>query len=290
MAACGLEVLSHSQRLLQSRAIEANAAQMFAYFKGVVQVHGVKSPAIDACVRELLLMDDLLPPDTSSYWGICAAHLRSAHLEEKEMGVRLLGTRTRVKSDLPTSAQLRAFSPSFDEGVNNWATCDSFCGRVLKPMLQAEWRAPQGHTRGTLDVLSEWNGDDSLWRQRASCVALVLPARQGMFIERSFEHAERLVRRTDERFAQLGAGWLMRELTVVAKERALQSLERDGAQHWSREGMRYAVEKLSVSERQKMLSSTKRTKRSTAVSKRSSTQAPSNPKRSSSRLNKRPIS
>lgn len=252
-----LNIVAQSRLILQAHALAENAEAMNSYFKGVVKCHGVRSAVIDVCLQQLLKEHPhLIPSDPAQYWDACGALIESEYGEEKELGVRLLARKVKQKADKLTPAALRDFTPTVYRGVNNWSTCDSFCSRVLRPMLEDEWHA-RGEKSTTLAVLTDWNKGDSLWQQRASCVALVIPARHGMFIKQSFEHVERAVESSDERFVQLGAGWLMRELTVVSKDRAIQSLLNNGRLHWSREGLRYAVEKLKPEERQRILKGTK---------------------------------
>mmetsp|Transcript_65001 Transcript_65001/g.209382 ORF Transcript_65001/g.209382 Transcript_65001/m.209382 type:complete len:286 (-) Transcript_65001:92-949(-) len=246
---------SRTHVLLASCGDAQRAVGQAKYLKNVVRCHGIQSAGIDECLKQLLRTKPLeIPDDSEAHWTTCGHLLKSAYFEEKEVGIRLLKTRaTKLEADGGLSAtQLLGFSAAFDRGVKTWATCDSFCNRVVKPMLETRQRRGIS-AKDVLDVLSAWNvQQQSPWRQRASCVALVIPARRGWFVETGFSHAEQAVRRSDDRFVQLGAGWLMRELTTVDKKRALASLRRDHP-HWSREAVRYAIEKLSAHDRQEVL-------------------------------------
>jgi 3-methyladenine DNA glycosylase AlkD len=62
---------------------------------------------------------------------------------------------------------------------------------------------------------------------------------------------ERVVK-NPERFAQLGVGWVLRELSVVDRPRMLRFLS-DHHAELSREGLRYAVEKLPPKLRAELL-------------------------------------
>ncbi len=246
---------SRTHALLASRGDAQRAVGQAKYLKNVVQCHGIQSAQIDECLKELLRAKPMpIPDDSEAYWTTCGHLLQSTYSEEKEVGIRLLAMRAAKLegSGGLSAAQLLGFSAAFDRGVNNWATCDSFCGRVVRPMLETRQRRGVD-ANDVLGVLSEWNlQQHNPWRQRASCVALVIPARRGWFVESGFSHALGAVRRSDDRFVQLGAGWLMRELSTVDKERAVSSLRKDHA-HWSREALRYAIEKLSEREREEML-------------------------------------
>lgn len=56
----------------------------------------------------------------------------------------------------------------------------------------------------------------------------------------------------DERFNQLGSGWLMRNLTVSNRERAIKFIE-ENYDNYIRESLRYAIEKLDKTERNRLL-------------------------------------
>ena len=54
-----------------------------------------------------------------------------------------------------------------------------------------------------------------------------------------------------ERFAQLGCGWLLREISLVDKEKVKIFIE-ENLEKFSKEGLRYAVEKMNEKEAKKI--------------------------------------
>jgi 3-methyladenine DNA glycosylase AlkD len=59
--------------------------------------------------------------------------------------------------------------------------------------------------------------------------------------------------RNEHRFPQLGAGWLLRELSV-ADENAVIEFIKENYNLFSREGLRYAIEKMDTGLRKELLS------------------------------------
>lgn len=208
-----------------------------AYFKGVVRFHGVRAPEVRALVREL--WPDVASRGDAAVTSEAFALLEAPFFEEKQFGVALLGRQARR---LPASF-LHVLAPVFDRAVHDWATCDDISGHVLRPMIVREPAARR--------VLLRWSRDRHLWRQRASAVAWVNEARHGEFTDEILVIAANVLR-NPERFAQLGAGWVLREVSLADRPRALAFL----AEHrgrMTREALRYAVEKLPADLRARVL-------------------------------------
>jgi 3-methyladenine DNA glycosylase AlkD len=82
-------------------------------------------------------------------------------------------------------------------------------------------------------------------------VTFVKVARFGQHNEEVIAVCGRVVR-NPERFAQLGAGWALRELSLADRDRVVEFLR----SHYacvSREGLRYAIEKMPASLQRRLL-------------------------------------
>lgn len=91
-----------------------------------------------------------------------------------------------------------------------------------------------------------------MWLQRASCVAFVTLARSGNHNETILEICESAVK-NQERFVQLGVGWVLRELYLAVDDQVVEWIK----SHFSlmsREGLRYSVEKMPASLRSSLMS------------------------------------
>lgn len=123
----------------------------------------------------------------------------------------------------------------------DWATVDSICGKVLHNIISNE-----SHSRKPGEILRQWAKEgDKKWKQRAACVAYVKLAKHG-------EHTDDIVAIVDdviknqERFAQLGAGWVLRELWLAEPQLVVDFIT-DRYHHFTREGLAYAIEKMDSS-------------------------------------------
>jgi 3-methyladenine DNA glycosylase AlkD len=198
------------------------------YFKGTLPFIGVRGPAVNVVFREHLPSLAEMPVDrvVDEAFGL----LGSRFAEEKQIGILLLARQTRRLDD----TFLPRLEPVFEQTVHEWATCDGLSGRVLRRLLvkSADARAR----------IVGWSLAANQWRQRASAVAFVNEARRGEYNDEILTVCRRIVR-NQERFVQLGAGWVVRELFLADREAALDFLRSHFA--WiSREGLRYAIEKM----------------------------------------------
>ena len=207
------------------------------YFKGVVRFHGVKLPLVRPVARACWV--DLAPRGDHLVLAEALDLLEQPLFEEKHVGVSLLA---RLARRLPASF-LRRLEPVFDRAVCDWATCDDLCGHVLRPMVRRDEAAAR--------TLLRWSRHANPWRRRASAVAWVNEARHGVFTDQILAIAANVVRCPD-RFAQLGAGWVLREVTLADRTRALGFLA-EHRDRLSREALRYAVEKLPPDLRARVL-------------------------------------
>jgi 3-methyladenine DNA glycosylase AlkD len=198
------------------------------YFKGTLPFIGVRGPAVDAVFREHL--PSLAKASTDEVVAEAFAMLRSRFAEEKQIGILLLSRQTRRLDD----DFVPSLEPVFEETVHEWATCDGLSGRVLRGLLV---RSTVARSR-----IVSWSLAANQWRQRASAVAFVNEARHGNYNDQILTVCRRIVR-NPERFVQLGAGWVLRELFLADRQATLDFIRAHYA--WvSREGLRYAIEKM----------------------------------------------
>jgi 3-methyladenine DNA glycosylase AlkD len=165
--------------------------------------------------------------------------LRARHAEEKQVAVLLLH---RYRRELPADF-VRRLEPVFDAGVREWGTCDGISSRVLRHLVL---RSPAECRR----VVS-WSRSRHPWRQRASAVAFVNEARHGKHTPEILRVCERLVD-NPHRFVQLGMGWVLRELWLAEPDAVLAFL-RTHYPKISRDGLRYAIEKMPNSQQKGLL-------------------------------------
>ena len=147
----------------------------------------------------------------------------------------------------------------------------SFCTRVTKVMLEQRMKH-NIDTTPIIKVLTKWNRSKihtcnnnntaqiTNWKQRASCVTFVCLVRRQWFVETCYDFITHAIHHSKERFVQLGSGWLMRELSTINPNRTIKLLYKD-YNLWSREGLRYAIEKLNAKDKKQILNYTNKKKK-----------------------------
>jgi 3-methyladenine DNA glycosylase AlkD len=207
------------------------------YFKNAVKHVGVRAAEVRKVFRDhfrSLAAEPVKPIIEQAF-----ALLGSEYLEEKQIGVLVL---SRIEKKLPADF-VEQLEPVFDRCVYDWATCDTLSGRVLRYRVKRD--------RAALERVVGWSQADYLWRQRASAVSFVNEARHGKYNDEIVRICQNIVD-NDERFVQLGMGWVIRELSLADQKLALDFL----AAHYqkiSREGLRYAIEKMPAPLKKRVL-------------------------------------
>jgi len=141
-----------------------------------------------------------------------------------------------------------------------WATCDTISSKVFSEMVKIEEKnsAKKGKTKSengiplsTVPILISWKDSANYWQQRASCVSFVKLAKTGKYTNSIMEICKTCVK-SPERFVQLGNGWVLREVSVIDLGLVVGFIQ-ENYNSFSREGLRYAIEKMNEDLRQKLL-------------------------------------
>lgn len=181
--------------------------------------------------------------------GVALRLVAEVPTEDKLAGVLIL---SEILLPHLSKKNLPAFARLFARGhIADWNICDWFCVKVLGRML-AYAAAP----RDLAAAISAWRTAKPLWQRRAACVAFVNHARYGDtripgLSQIILRNAGALVR-DPARFAQTGAGWVLRELARGDRMAVIAFAERHAAR-LSREGMRYIIEQMPVPEQRRLL-------------------------------------
>ncbi|MGL1935430.1 MAG: DNA alkylation repair protein [Fibrobacterales bacterium] len=231
-------VYTHIENILQSNSVLKDKDQFERYLKNVVTCMGIRSPAIDVLFKqEYTLTLKTLPQKDQITLG-CSL-IQSDYFEMKKFGILILNKNIKHIS----TSELSSFSKLFKNDIYDWATCDTFSSKVLTRLIKKD--------NAFVLPISQWKSSPHLWQQRASCIALVGLGRHGNHNEIILSICTEVIKNS-ERFAQLGVGWVLRELSVANTELALTFIQNHYSQ-FSREGLRYAIEKLEPSLRKNIL-------------------------------------
>lgn len=213
--------------------------------KNVQLYQGVKTEDLKEIIFPKVWDDFLGGMSENDKKEVAHALLSQDHCEERLMGLFIFDKMPKMiyKHDIVRIENL------FKEGkLVGWGCSDGVSSYVFK-----HW------VTGNMDnarYICEWRNSDCLWLQRASCVTFINLAKYGDntpnfpgFMKMLDQVCEKTIQ-NPERFAQLGTGWLLRNIGSVDKKQLFAFLERNIG-YFSREGLSYAIEKLTPVERKK---------------------------------------
>eukprot|EP01116_Phalansterium_solitarium_P022973 TRINITY_DN7811_c0_g1_i3.p1 TRINITY_DN7811_c0_g1~~TRINITY_DN7811_c0_g1_i3.p1 ORF type:complete len:305 (-),score=48.90 TRINITY_DN7811_c0_g1_i3:266-1180(-) len=218
---------------------QSTAIAKATYFKNVCQFHGLKAPELQQVLDSF--KDDVKGLQLQDAFRLASDFISSLYHEEKLTAVTLLKLHLKHLD----SSHLPVLEDFFLKNhVYDWATCDTLCGTLIHDIIK---RHPADATR----TLLRWKDSENIWQKRASCVSFVKLARHGQFNETIFDICRTTVQHP-ERFVQLGTGWVLRELSLADRPAVVAFIERH-YDNFSREGLRYAIEKMDKSLQSRLL-------------------------------------
>jgi len=233
-----VELFQSVKTTLAASADKAKAKSSERYFKNLLPFYGFSAPSLKTLFKSFY-SEQFSQASAEEHFELASLLIRSEYWEEKEMGVQLLNKNISFLNKTHVSH----LGELIDTSVNNWGVCDNLCGKVLFEMIK--------RNNEITELLREWKDSPNMWRQRASCVSFVKLARFGKHNQIIYDICASCVK-SPERFVQLGNGWVLRELGLADKKGVIKFIE-DHYDHFSREGLRYAIEKMDGSTRQSLL-------------------------------------
>ena len=227
---------------------------MEKYMKHTTEFRGINAPQVTIIFQKVWQDHIKTLKDFSQLSELAEILLKSSYGEDKSIGMMIYGKIFKEIDKNYIDTKVKSFF--LEKNIVGWAMCDSLCGKFLR-----HWSLL---SRENTLFLSEWRNEENLWLKRASCVSFVTRAKHGDkppnfegFTEILFQICNKVVE-CPERFAQLGCGWLLREISLSDKEKVKQFIQ-NNLDKFSREGLKYAVEKMNGQESKKILENHKKT-------------------------------
>lgn len=239
------EPIPKLQRILQQKANPKTESWWENYLKGVIPFRGVNMADVRAALHAWIdqqAISTSLSPEQQLDFSLDL--LRLEHSEDKMAGILFLQEVLLPSGLIDWRGDLPRFASLFANGyIYEWNTCDWFCVKVLGPLVVREGVE-------CARAIAEWRLSDNLWQRRASGVAFVNLAKNGEdnfpgFMAMLLSICDATVQ-SDERFAQTGTGWVLRELGVADQPAVIDFVE-SHIGLFSTEGLRYATEKMPTS-------------------------------------------
>lgn len=222
------QVIDDIRAELRARGTEEIRRTTRRFFKEDIRTHGLKSPEVNRIARDAYR--GLKGRPKQVVLALCEELWRSGYIEE--CGVACEWAFAIRRQFAPED--FAVFERWVALYVNNWASCDTLCNHTVGAFLDA---FPE-----FLPELSRWAVSPNRWMRRAAAVSLIVPAREGRFLETVFQVADILLTDPDD-MARKGYGWMLKVAAGPHLEEvfAYVMAHRDVM---PRTSLRYAIEKM----------------------------------------------
>jgi 3-methyladenine DNA glycosylase AlkD len=256
-------LIERLQLRLNARATAATRQWWTKYLRGAASFRGVKMGDVRKTVHAWFEEERLGERFSAGQQkDLALMLLEEDYAEDKLAGVLVLQEILLPAGALDWRSDLPRFARLFDgEYIRDWSICDWLCVKVLGPLVEQQGEA-------CARAISKWREANSVWQRRASVAAFVNLASKGDqnfpgFTEMVLENCSHLLG-SQERFAQTGVGWILRELSRSDHGRVIVFVEAN-VDRFSREALKNASKYLPPEVAERLhgahLSSTARSRR-----------------------------
>jgi 3-methyladenine DNA glycosylase AlkD len=236
---------------LNAQATASTREWWTRYLRGTASFRGVKMgdvrKAVHAWFEEEQLGEYLT---VGQQKDLALMLLEEGYTEDKLAGALFLQEILLPVGALDWRSDLPRFARLFDQGyIRDWSICDWFCVKVLGPLVEQQGAS-------CARAISEWREADSVWQRRASVVAFANLASKGDqyfpgFTEMVLDNCSYILG-SQERFAQTGVGWVLRELSRSDQGRVVGFVEAN-LDRFSREALKNATKYLPPEVKERLL-------------------------------------
>ena len=221
------QIVSYVRNQLKKNSDVKTKASFQRFFKNPVLCYGVKSAAVGKISRDIYVyVNDL---GKKALFEICEDLFKSGYCEESLIAAGWI----HRKGDLEEKDFI-AYGRWLDKYIDNWAECDTFCNHTVGDFIKKYPKYIKG--------LKIWAMSKNLWLRRAAAVSLIIPAKEGKFLEDIFEITDILLLDTED-MVQKGYGWMLKEASRKHQKEVLEYVIKN-KDRMPRTALRYAVEKM----------------------------------------------
>lgn len=221
-------IITRIRKELKEKSDEKTRQSGERFFKEEVLLYGLKSAHVAEIAKRY--WKEIKDQEKEEIFFLCEELWETGYLEEAIIACKW-------SYGLNKSYEEKDFA-IFEKWVaiyiSNWATCDTFCNHNLGAFIE---KYPQ-----YLERLKQWARSENRWVRRAAAVSLIVPARQGKFLEDIFALADILLLDKDD-MVQKGYGWLLKVASQAHQQAIFDYVIRNKAL-MPRTALRYAIEKM----------------------------------------------
>lgn len=198
------------------------------FFKERVQLYGVKTPVVSKIGNKIF--KEIKEQGKAEIFKLCDDLWRSGYLEEAFIACNW----SYHLRGYYEPQDFLVFERWVNDYVSNWASCDTLCNHTIGSFLQ---RYPD-----YLSNIKIWGTSTNRWVRRAAAVSLIVPARQGKFLQDILEVADILLVDKDD-LVQKGYGWLLKAASHEHQQEVFEYVLANNTT-MPRTALRYAIENM----------------------------------------------
>ncbi len=198
------------------------------FFKESVNIYGVKTALVGRIAKEYY--KSIKDKSKAEIFNLCEELWQSGYMEESFIACNW--SYFIYKKYEP--GDFSVFEKWVNNYVTNWASCDTLCNHTIGAFIEMY---PE-----YLSGLKKWAKSQNRWMRRASAVSLIIPAKQGKFLEDIFEIADILLLDKDD-MVQKGYGWMLKEASRKNQKEVFDYVI-NNKRTMPRTALRYAIEKM----------------------------------------------
>jgi 3-methyladenine DNA glycosylase AlkD len=222
------DIIASIRQELKKSADEKTRESQQHFFKESVNFYGVKNPAVEKLARQRY--PEIKALGKKKIFALCEELWQSGYFEDSliacEWAYKL---NTEYEPD-----DFATFERWVDKYVSNWAACDTLCNHTIGAIVD---KYPQ-----FIKNLKQWAKENNRWLKRAAAVTLIIPAKEGKFLEDIFEIADSLLTDGDD-LVQKGYGWMLKEASRMHQTEVFDYVMKN-KKVMPRTALRYAIEKM----------------------------------------------
>ncbi|MCD8351618.1 MAG: DNA alkylation repair protein [Planctomycetaceae bacterium] len=213
---------------LAALGTDESRKESLRFFEEEIHCHGVKTIPTRTIGREVYKA--LKNTDKTTVFALCEQLWKGGMLEETFIAC---DWSYAVRKEY-TPEDIDVFARWVDQYVDNWASCDTLCNHSIGTLVEM-----YPHL---IERLHAWSTSPNHWTKRAAAVSLIIPARNGLFLDDIFRIADTLLLDGDD-MVQKGYGWMLKAASQAHQSEVYDYVVGKKAV-MPRTAYRYALEKM----------------------------------------------
>jgi 3-methyladenine DNA glycosylase AlkD len=221
-------VISKIRHELKSQADPKIRKTSQRFFKEEITCYGVKTAGVSAIAKKY--WKEVKGRQKREIFSLCEMLYQSGYTEESF----IVANWAHALAPRYEREDFDIFHYWIDTYITNWASCDSFCNHTMGAFIE---KFPE-----YIGKLKQWTQSENRWMRRAAAVSLIIPAKDGKYIDEALEIADLLLTDNDD-MVRKGYGWLLKEASRKHPAEVFGYVMRH-RRSMPRTALRYAIELL----------------------------------------------